>query len=104
MKIYKEVQLHLHVFLISPSDKCDSQLEALTATSKESAPSIHQMGVCVGPTASLDTVEKRKISILPLLGIEPRFLSHPTHSIVCIPIELLQLPLCKYILGKIKSI
>jgi hypothetical protein len=48
-------------------------------------------------------MEKRKISSLPLLGTEPRFLSHPTHSIVCIPTALSQLPLCKYILGKIKS-
>jgi hypothetical protein len=31
IKIYKDVQLQLHVFLISPSDRGDSQLEALTA-------------------------------------------------------------------------
>jgi hypothetical protein len=42
-------------------------------------PGTHWIGNWVGPRASLDTVEKRKISSLP--GIKPQIFGHPAHSL-----------------------
>jgi hypothetical protein len=43
----------------------------------------------VGPRANLDAVEK---VLLPLLGIEPRFLGSPSRSLVAVLTELCNSP------------
>jgi hypothetical protein len=54
--------------------KMSGQFHALDALlPQERAPSSHWIGGWVGPRASLDTEEKRKISTLSLTGIEPSF-------------------------------
>jgi hypothetical protein len=49
-----------------------------TLTPGETAPSTHLIGGCVGPTASLDVVAKRKTPC-PFQDLNP---SHLTHSLV----------------------
>jgi hypothetical protein len=53
-------------------------------------PNIHWIGGWVGPTAGLDTGNEK--NILPVAGIEPRFLGHPGCSLVAITTVLFWLP------------
>jgi hypothetical protein len=50
----------------------------MSALPQEKVPSFHSIGGMVGPRASLDTVERRKV--LTLSGHELQPLSHPVHS------------------------
>jgi hypothetical protein len=58
MKMYGGMAVKLHTFLTSASvgAPCFSHL-----TTKEKAPSTHQIGSCVDPSAFLDRMVKRKI-------------------------------------------
>jgi hypothetical protein len=52
----------------------------------EIASSTHCIGLWMGSRTRLNATEKE--TFLPLLGIEPQFLSHPLCSIAAIPSEL----------------
>jgi hypothetical protein len=79
MKTYGEVDVQIHIFLISAltggewSASCSGRF-----TPGERAPGTHWIGGWVVPRASLDDVEKRKFMILP--GLELRPLTCPACS------------------------
>jgi hypothetical protein len=56
-------------------------------TPGETPTGTHWMGVWVGYRVGMDVIVKR--DLLPLPGIDLRFVSHPSQRLVAIPIELL---------------
>jgi hypothetical protein len=83
IKTYGEVKVWLHAFL-TLALYGGRLLGSLRGhfTPRGGAPGTYSLGGRLGPRASMDTVEKR--NLLPLPGIEPRFLAHPAHSLVTI--------------------
>jgi hypothetical protein len=67
MKMYRGVDVQIHIFLTSALTEVSGQLHAPTAlprvkgTTGERVPGTHWLGGWVGPRAGLDDVEKRKI-------------------------------------------
>jgi hypothetical protein len=79
MKMHVGEDVQIHVFLtlaLVGGDWSGTRLGRFTLGDR--VPGTHWIEGWVGPRASLDDVERRKI--LPLLGLELRPLGRPTHS------------------------
>jgi hypothetical protein len=87
VKRNRKVGAKIHTFLTSTFGEEWSASRSGRFTLGESAPGTHCIGGWVGPTAGLDTVEKRKISC-PYRESDPGFHGLPARSLVTIPTEL----------------
>jgi hypothetical protein len=84
MKTYRGVEDYRYTFLTSALDGEEwSASRPGCFTPEEKVPSIHWMGTGMGgtPEMGLNAVEK---NLLPLLGIELRFLGRPPRRLVAI--------------------
>jgi hypothetical protein len=71
--------IYIHLFLTSALDGGEwSASRPGRFTPGERAPGTHWIGSWIGPRTGLDNVERRKI--LPLPGLEPQPLDHPSRS------------------------
>jgi hypothetical protein len=73
MKAYGVVDLYIHIFLTTALVGEWSASRPCRFTPEERAPGIHLKGGCVGPTAGLNDVEKRKFLTPPGLELRPLF-------------------------------
>jgi hypothetical protein len=79
MKGYGGVDVSIHIFLTSALGGGEwSASRPCRFTAGERAPGAHWIEVWVGPTASMDDVEKRKFFTLP--GLELQTLGRPVRS------------------------
>jgi hypothetical protein len=79
MKVYGEVDVHIHIFLTLALDGGEwSASRPSRFTPGERAPGSYRIGGCVSQRAGLDDVEKRKLLTLPGLELQP--LDRPARS------------------------